>query len=424
MSDRERLRVAVIGLGGRGETYTRLLAAEHADRVRVTQVAEPRFGVRQRILDELATEGTTLDGVEVYDDWQSLLAAPRNADVAIVCVQDRDHREVVEAFAAAGYDLLCEKPLAGSEADCAAMVRAADTAGVFLGVCHVLRYTPNTRTIRRLLDDGAIGQLVAVQHLEPVGWFHFAHSFVRGPWRRTDESGPLLLTKSCHDIDWLSYIVGAPALKVSSFGSRSVFRPEAAPDGAGERCVSCDIEPTCPYSAVQMYARGLAGSAPEAYFTRIIAPEATPAAVDAALRDGPFGRCVWRTDNDVVDHQVVNLEYAGGVTASFTLAAFTPMEHRHTKLFGSHGQITSDGDSVEVFDFVSRTTTTYDTADDESGHGGGDAAMLAAYLDAVIDGANGFSSTGDESLATHQIVFAAERARATGRVVELTTAPV
>ena len=111
----------------------------------------------------------------------------------------------VEAFAAAGYDILCEKPLAGTEAACAAVVGAAERAGVFLGVCHVLRYTPTTERIIDLLDAGAVGDVVAVHHLEPVGFYHFAHSFVRGAWRREDESGPMLLTKACHDLDWLSH---------------------------------------------------------------------------------------------------------------------------------------------------------------------------------------------------------------------------
>ena len=265
-----------------------------------------------------------------------------------------------------------------------------------------------------------IGDIVAIHHLEPIGWFHFAHSFVRGPWRRQDESGPMLLTKSCHDLDWLSYIVGSPTKRVSSFGSRTLFTASNKPAGATDRCTTCPVEPECAYSAVAMYRAGLDGAEPEAYFTEIVAAEMTPAAVDEALRTGPYGRCVFASDNDVVDHQVVSLEYANGVTAAFTLAAATRHEDRRTSIFGSSGQMTTDGSTVEVYDFLRRQTATYDVTGDGSGHGGGDGAMLAAFLDALRLGEpEQFPSHGEASLATHRIVFAAERARTSGSVVEL-----
>ena len=409
------LRVAVVGLGGRGSTYARAISTGHRGEAEIVQIAERRDFHRDRVADSLGLQSDA-----VFTDWHDLVTAERVADAVIIATQDRDHRSAIEAFAAAGYDILCEKPLAGTEGDCAAAVEAASAAGVFLGVCHVLRYTPNTRRITQLLADGAIGDIVAIHHLEPIGWFHFAHSFVRGPWRRHDESGPMLLTKSCHDIDWLSYIVGSPAKRVSSFGSRSLFTAANKPAGATDRCTTCPVEPECAYSAVAMYHAGLDGAEPEDYFTEIIAPEMTLAAVDEALLIGPYGRCVFASDNDVVDHQVVSLEYANGVTAAFTLAAATRHEDRRTSIFGSEGQITSDGSTVEVYDFRRRQTAMYDVTGDGSGHGGGDGAMLAAYLDALRLGEpEQFSSHGGASLATHRVVFAAERARTTGTVVAL-----
>lgn len=408
------LRVAVVGLGGRGAIYSRELAAA-APRAELVQVAERRASHRAAIAAELG-----LDADATFSDWGDLVTADRVADAVIIATQDHDHVAAITAFAAAGYDILCEKPIAGTEAGCIEAVSAAERAGVFLGVCHVLRYTPNTECIRRLLAAGAIGEIVSIQHLEPVGWFHFAHSFVRGPWRREDESGPSLLTKSCHDLDWLSFVVGAPARRVSSFGSLSAFRPANKPAGASARCLTCEIEPRCAYSAVRMYRAGLREPSPEAYFTRVMAPAFTDEAVTAALESGPFGRCVWDSDNDVVDHQVVNVEYADGVTASFTMSALSKFEDRRTTIFGTAGQITTDGRTVEVFDFLTRTSTCYDVTGDGSGHGGGDAAMLRTFVDALSTGEpDRFTSQGAESLATHSVVFAAERARRTGTVVEL-----
>jgi predicted dehydrogenase len=409
------LRLALVGLGGRGSTYAAAITAAHRGEAEIVQIAERRTFHRERARKSLALESGA-----AFTDWHDLVAADRVADAVIIATQDRDHRPAIEAFAAAGYDILCEKPLASTEEDCAAAVGAALASGVFLGVCHVLRYTPNTRRIKSLLAAGVIGDIVAVHHLEPIGWFHFAHSFVRGPWRRHDESGPMLLTKSCHDLDWLSFVVGSPTKRVSSFGSRSLFTAANKPVGATDRCTTCPVEPECAYSAVAMYHAGLDGADPEAYFTEIIAAEMTASAVDEALRVGPYGRCVFTSDNDVVDHQVVSLEFANGVTAAFTLAAATRHEDRRTSIFGSGGQITTDGLTVEVYDFRRRETVTFDVTGDGSGHGGGDAAMIAAFIDALRLGEpERFSSQGEASLATHRIVFAAEQARTSGAVVEL-----
>ncbi len=410
-----RLRVAVVGLGGRGQVYSRAIGASVTGTAEVVQIAEPRDQQRTTLAGELR-----LDDSAVFTSWHDLVAGERLADAVIITTQDHDHLPAIEAFAAAGYDILCEKPLAGTQAECAAAVSAADAAGIFLGVCHVLRYTPNTERINALVTDGAIGDVVTIQHLEPVGYFHFAHSFVRGAWRRADESGPLLLTKSCHDLDWLSFVVGERATKVSSFGSLTAFTKENQPTGASDRCITCTVEPDCAYSAVRMYRAGLSDGAVESYFTRIMAPDYTLDAVNEALMSGPYGRCVFGSDNDVVDHQVVNVEYANGVTASFTVSAFTRFEDRRTSIFGTRGQITTDGRTVELYDFATRASTFFDVTGDGSGHGGGDAKMLDAFIDAVHSGRPGrFTSQGAESLATHSIVFAAERARQTNSVVEL-----
>jgi predicted dehydrogenase len=342
----------------------------------------------------------------------------------IIATQDADHVAAATAFAAAGYDILLEKPMATDPADCARIVAAVERAGVTMAVCHVLRYTPYTRALKSLLDNGRIGELVAVQHREPVGFWHFAHSFVRGNWRRTDESTFLLLSKSCHDLDWLSHVIGRPAARVSSFGSLTHFRPSSAPAGATDRCVTCPVEPDCAYSAPRIYRAGLAESTPQRYFTGIVAPTMTPADLDTALRDGPYGRCVYACDNDVVDHQVVNVEYEGGATASFTLSAFTPMESRHTALFGTQGEIRGNGRRLHVYDFHTQQTESIDTTPTATSpsdtHDGGDEGLITAFVNALAQGDPTLILSGaTESLASHRIVFAAEQARLTGSVVEI-----
>ncbi|GAA2800411.1 Gfo/Idh/MocA family oxidoreductase [Kitasatospora paracochleata] len=412
------LTLAVLGAGARGEAYAHLAAA-HPDRARVVAVAEPRERVRTAFADRhhVAPESR-------YATWRELAARPRLADVAVVCLPDADHLPAATALADLGYQLLLEKPMATTEAGCEQVADAARRSGTALAVAFVLRHTPYTIALKKLITDGAVGDIVSVQHLEPVGHYHFAHSFVRGYWRRESESSFLLMTKSCHDIDWLGHVVGRSVTRVSSFGSLTHFRPDQAPPRAADRCVDCPLEPDCAYSAVRLYREGLRVGGPKEYFTRVVTGgELTEDAVAQALTEGPYGRCVYHADNDVVDHQVVNLEYEGGVTASFTLTAFTPMEDRRTKVFGTRGQLTGDGRHIEVYDFRSERTVRIDTAAAGSvadDHAGGDTGLFDDFVDALRSGETERITTGlDATLASHRVVFAAERARRTGTVVEL-----
>ena len=412
--------LALVGAGLRGQAYAR--HAVEAGGARVVAVAEPD---RQR--REAAAREFGIPPEHVFEGWATLTNSPRLADAAIVATQDRMHRDPAVALADLGYHLLIEKPLAPTEEDATAIVEAALRNEVIAAVCHVMRYTPYTKMLKGLLDEGRIGKLISVQHLEPVGWWHFAHSFVRGNWRNSDESGPLLLTKCCHDIDWLVYMFGQVPSRISSFGSLSHFRPSERPAGAADRCLDCAVEPTCPYSAKRRYAQALAD--PDEHFWPLgaLTPVATPSSVEAALRDGPYGRCVYACDNDVVDHQVVNLAFPDGATCSFTVSAFTPMEHRRTRLQGTHGYLDGDGRTVRHLDFITGREEVLDSVVDggpsaADGHGGGDEGLVDAFLAAVATGdASLLTSDPVESLATHRVVWAAEEARLRDEVVHLRT---
>ncbi|EID56331.1 Gfo/Idh/MocA family protein [Saccharomonospora xinjiangensis] len=409
--------IAVVGAGVRGRTYAACAAA--TGKATVVAVAEPRAQAR----DTLAAEhGIGADAV--FDDWRALLERPRIADVAVIATQDADHVEPAVELARRGYHLLLEKPMATSEADCERIVSAAEDAGVLLAVCHVLRYMPYSRRLKAIVDSGRIGDIVSVEHLEPVGWWHQAHSYVRGNWRREDTSTFMLMAKSCHDLDWLTHLIGRPAVRVSSFGGLYEFRPERRPDGAADRCLDCAVEPTCPYSAPRIY-RPLLDEPDRLWPLSVVTDDRTEEGLLSALRDGPYGRCVYACDNDVVDHQVVNLEYTEGVTASFTMTAFTPLDFRKTRVFGTRGSIEGDGRTITVHDFLDGTevidveSSGGATADD--GHGGGDQGLVEAFVEAVATGDAGhILSSGRESLDTHRLVWAAERARRTGTVVTLT----
>ncbi len=244
----------VVGAGGRGTTYA-LYAVEHPERLKIVGVAEPQAWNRQKMVETHA-----IPAENVFIDWRELAARPRLADAVIIATQDRMHADPAVALAEKGYAMLLEKPMAPTEADCGRIVDAVKRAGILFGVCHVLRYTGYTQALKKLLDSGAIGEVISIQHLEPVGYWHQAHSFVRGNWRNSRESSSMLLAKSCHDLDWIRYAVGAPCRSLSSFGSLVHFKPSAKPAAAGAatRCLDCAFETNCPYSAKKIYLGRLA----------------------------------------------------------------------------------------------------------------------------------------------------------------------
>jgi predicted dehydrogenase len=348
------------------------------------------------------------------------------ADAVLICTQDAAHAEPAIAFADLGYHVLLEKPMATTEADCRRIVEAVERADVAFAVCHVLRYTPYTALVKQVVDGGRLGEVVSVQHLEPVGFSHHAHSYVRGAWRRQGAATFMLLAKSCHDLDWLQYVVGRPIRRVASFGGLTHFRPENRPAGAADRCLDCAVEPTCPYSAVRFYSRFLERGADwplDALIDRY-----TEADLVAALRHGPFGRCVYACDNNVVDHQVVAMEFDGGPTGTFVMTAFNAGGHRRTRLFGTHGELEGDGETVRVYDFLTETAEVLSArppgdATAGGGHGGGDWGLMDAFVRAVATGDRSHVLTGPRaSLEAHLVVFAAERARREGVVATVPTA--
>ncbi|WP_405921133.1 Gfo/Idh/MocA family protein [Streptomyces sp. NBC_00122] len=409
------ITLAVVGAGERGTGHARWALA-HPERATVVAVAEPRKARRERFAADHALGAGT-----AVDDWRVLAARGRVADAVLICTLDREHLEPVLAFAALGYHIMLEKPMALTEDECRRIVAAVEAAGVILSVGHILRYTPYTRALKHVLDSGRIGDVVSVQHLEPVGFWHQAHSFVRGNWRREDQASSMLMAKSCHDLDWLQYVLGRPPVRVSSFGRLSHFRPGNRPAGAADRCLDCAVEDTCPYSAKRDYGDRLAQGR-HGWPLSVLIDDFTPRALETALREGPYGRCVYACDNDVVDHQVVAMEFASGATATFTMTAFTEQADRQTRIFGTRGELRGDGRRLRVYDFLTRTEEVVGLGaegpmDAAGGHGGGDAGLMDAFVGAVATGNPGLVTSGPRaSLTSHLTVFAAERARRDGTV--------
>lgn len=416
MKDR-RISLIVLGAGGRGTVYANL-AKLMPEKVKIAAVAEPRPFFRDRLAAD-----HQIPPEYVFSDWHEVLKKPKFADGVIIATQDRMHEEPAVAFAAQGYHILIEKPLATTAGGCRKVVEAAERNHVQLSVCHVMRYANYTKILRNLISSGSIGKIISVEHLEPVGHWRYAHSYVRGSWRRESESSPVLLAKSVHDLDWISFIVGEHCRAVSSFGSLMFFRPENRPPKAADRCLDCPLESSCPYSAPRFYLERFRQGRHDNYVESVTG-ELSEANILRALREGPYGRCVFACDNDVADHQVVNLEFENGATAVFTLAGCSRYGERRTVIFGSLGEIRCDGEKIELYSYLRDRLTEIDIEPDTgtllSHHNGGDRACLESFADALLTGDASKIVTGAEvSLETHDMVFAAEISRREKRTVLL-----
>ncbi|XP_065417267.1 2,7-anhydro-N-acetylneuraminate hydratase-like isoform X2 [Chrysemys picta bellii] len=418
--------VLIIGAGCRGKRYS-YFAVHFPNRMKVVGVADPHAFARNDL-----QKIHSIDKKNVFNDWKVATERERFADAVIIATPDRLHKAPAIAFANKGYHILLEKPMAVTPEDCKEIVSVCAANNVMLAVCHVLRYYPASLKIKELLDAGAIGDICHIQHLEPVGFWHFAHSFVRGNWRNEAESTFSLLAKSCHDIDLINFWMGDKrCLKVSSFGSLSHFTNEHKPKGAASRCLDCSVEQTCPYSAKKIYLQ----RAEKGYFNWPVSVVCNSGvcdieAVTEALRSGPYGRCVYECDNDVVSNQVVNMEFEGGATAAFTMMAFTErLGTRKTTIYGTKGELFCDGGGpVQVFDFCTRKKTAYPTNKSAfipshlMGHDGADYYLMDSFISALTENKPSLIQTGPEAtLQTHLLVFEAEKSRKENRVVFLET---
>lgn len=417
----ERLRVAILGAGSRGAGAYGGFLLRRPDLAQLVAIADPRA-------DRLALAGAAhgLAPAHLHASWQALLAQETALDAVIVATPDRLHLAPALAAIERGLAILLEKPISPTPREVEALLAAARRHGADVTVAHVLRYTPLFARIKEVLERGVIGRLQAIRHAEHIGYWHFAHSYVRGNWRRERLASPMILAKACHDLDILNWLVGTPCLSLASYGGLGWFTLANAPEGSTDRCdQGCAVERACPYSAQRIYLERLPPA--NAWPHDVLTTDTSAEGVAAALHAGPYGRCVYRCDNDVADHQVVAMQYANGVDATMTVSAFTSEVTRTIHLMGSLGEIEGDflRNEITVTDFsLGDRRTSRLTVPNDGLHGGGDDALMADFLGRVQvrkrrGNAPEAPSSLEVSVASHRMAFAAERARRTGRTVQL-----
>jgi predicted dehydrogenase len=404
----------VAGAGNRGNVYGNY-ALKFPQELKIVGFAEP-----VPFRSERYAKKHDIDPKNQFITWEHIFDVPKFADAVIITTPDALHYGPAMAALEMGYDLLLEKPIAQTWPECRDIMKLTQNRGRIVAVCHVLRYAPLFKKVKEVIASGALGRLLSIDLIEPVEHLHMSHSFVRGNWRNSKESNPMLLAKSCHDLDLLRWYTGTHCKRVSSFGHLSWFKKENAPAGSTLRCTDgCAVESECPYSALEVYYRNR-----QRLHVMDIPEEGDkgPVIMDR-LKNGPYGRCVYHCDNDVVDHQVVAMEFDKEITASFSMEAFTSYWGRRIKVMGSMGDIVGELEDLVISDFTNGKSLKWNVlehADVSSGHGGGDYGLVRDWIQAVSQQNPEFLSTDIASaMESHLMAFRAEESRLTGTVKEV-----
>jgi predicted dehydrogenase len=416
MTQPRAVTAAVIGAGLRGRFIYGGQALAHPERLRIVAVAEPDAARR----DAMAREHGLGAGA-LFEDWRELLARPRLADAAVVATGDTLHVAPALEALARGYHVLLEKPIAPDPAGCEGVVGAAERAGRILQIGHVLRHTAFYRRVHEIIASGRLGRVWQITLAEHVGAWHMAHSFVRGRFRNRAIAAPILLAKSCHDLDLLVWLAQSRPARVASFGRLSGYTRERAPQGAPERCTQgCPVQASCAHDAVRFYL-GPGDAIAASWPWSDVSADPSREARRRALETGPYGRCVYRCDNDALDHQLVAVEFEDGLTASFSVHGHAAHESRVLRITGEQGELRGvlERGELDLSRPGSLESERERLASSPLGHFGGDAGLVAHFVDAVRRNASQEArASGREALEGHLLGFAAERAREQGRVVD------
>lgn len=406
--------VAILGVGARGADAYGWQLHEQSDRFKIVALCD----MRQERLDRFGAKWKVPENARFTDENEFF--KEKRADLLLVATQDKDHYGHCLKGFALGYDIMTEKPLTDSREECEELLAAQQKSGKTALVCHVLRYAPAFLKAAEVIDSGKIGKLVAINALERVGYWHQAHSYVRGNWKNTNAAAPMILAKCCHDLDLLQYYAKSKCTSISSVGDLVYFKEENAPEGSTERCVDCPHKATCPYNAETIYIQIWKNrNCPVDIwpYNVVTTPPITEEKLLQALKDGPYGKCVYRCDNNVVDHQLTTMTFENGVKATLTMTGFTAPGGRRYHFHGTLGELLLDeadnkltlwqyGEGPEVFDLAQLEDSGY-------AHGGGDIFLIKKLYE-VLDGRGTAATSFEASIESHLMGIAAEESRLQG----------
>lgn len=411
MMNKEQRPVSIVAIGAGNRTNKYLeYVRRNPDKARLIGVVELNDLRRQKVAVEFG-----LDASCCYTDYRDFFRSPLKADAVMICTPENMHFEPAMLAIEAGYHVLLEKPIAQTLEECLAIGEAARRKNVIVSVCHVLRYHPYFIKLKELACSGELGNIISINHCTSVGVDRATHSFVRGLWSREADTNPMLISKCCHDIDFLLWLTKTRCRKITSFGSLRWFRSKNAPEGSAERCVDCKVEAQCPFSAIDLY------RVRRDWISNFDIPQGKTIdqVIEDELREGKYGRCIYHCDNDVVDHQIVSMEMDSEVTINFSMDLFTLKDHRKTHICLTEGEIDGNETLLRVRRFRGGAETVYDFSNlsHQPFHAGADLDIVADFIDAIHSEEKYLRTSIDLSVESHRICFEAERSRKEQRMV-------
>lgn len=400
-----KLTAVLLGAGDRGAYAYGPYCLDHPNEIEFVAVADP-----DKVRRDYFAKKHHIKESHCFEDWRDVLGQSKMADVIMICMQDQLHYEPTIAALNKGYHVLLEKPMSPNREECVEMTKVAEENKRLLTICHVMRYSPFWSAIKAHIERGDIGKVISIQLNENIGHLHMAHSYVRGNWRNSNLASPMILQKSCHDMDIISWLIDSDCKSINSYGALSLFKEENAPQGSTEYCLDgCEVADQCPYYAPDFYLN-------DANWARKVTNDLSREGIIKALKDGPYGKCVYHSDNNVVDHQVVNMAFEGGETAVFSMCGLTHDNTRVVQINGTKGEISGKWmmNQFTLSDFITGGQKQVTVKVSNSGHGGSDSELMKHFVRQV----HAFEATHEqgltsarESLKSHLMAFAAEQSR-------------
>ena len=408
--------ISVIGLGNRGTEYMGFIKGFHSKKAKIVALCD----ISQQALDDISPQ-YKIPKEKQFSSTDDFFAQGVISDALIITTQDASHFEITKAAIETGYKyILLEKPVSGVKDEYRLLRDMAEANGVILIICHVLRYSNYYSKIKEIIESGKIGDIVSINHTENVGYFHFAHSFVRGNWRDEFTSTPSILAKCCHDIDLIAWFIDSPCISVSSVGDVKYFCKENAPEGATDRCLGgCKAKKNCPYDAEAFY---ITDPFYKAKFIKHMKRTLTGKAKNSkqdivdALNFGDYGKCVFLNDNNVCDHQLVTMQFENGAKAVLNLNGFSQKMFRECHIVGTKGELIGYGTKLKMNIIGGKSGTVWTGSPAVSGHVEGDIRLISGFIKILCGERNDLKNvtTIDATVISHDIAVAAEISRKNG----------
>ncbi|MBO5290216.1 MAG: Gfo/Idh/MocA family oxidoreductase [Clostridia bacterium] len=404
----------ILGAGHRAMAYADFSLA-HPDLLKIVGVADLDEYRRKMVQEKFGFSEEFC-----FESAEALAKAPKFADAVINGTMDEQHVETSIPLLGKGYDMLLEKPFAVNDEEMERLLEVVKKHNNKVMICHVLRYTPFYSTIKEKLISGAIGEVINIQTVENVSYHHLSTSFVRGKWGNSKKCHTsMLLAKCCHDMDIMMWLMSPnKPVTVSSVGSKLQFKEENAPENSGTRClVDCPRVDFCRYSAKRLYLDH--PDRWEVYVWRDLESIENPTEEDRrkVLIEGDYGRCMYKCDNDVVDHQSVLVNFSNGATGTHNMTGGSAEPLRTIRIIGTKGEIYGEFENK----FINVKIINPDPGKDydeeyidlsnvsSEGHSGGDERLTSDFVRFIRGEEHSVSCTSIyDSVAGHKVIFLAD----------------